>query len=247
MSYDNKYKIIEKTLSVYKECKIHCFPINVIQILEHYEYELISYQSLKKEHPDLYAASMAFSEDAYYDMAHRRIFYNEEKPIGRIRFSLMHELGHIMLLHDGTSMHQEAEANLFASHMLAPRMAVHYARPDDDEQASRLFGMTLTASRTALVDYTAWHTHIKHYKMNSVDHAMYQHFYDKRLNCFVWRDSHCPHCQKRLVNTLRLYCDRLCFRENKNFLTEFGGSMSIMAMPRYSILEKMSDSQLLMI
>jgi Zn-dependent peptidase ImmA (M78 family) len=48
------------------------------------------------------------------------IFLNKERPADRIRFSLAHELGHIVM-HSQSSETMEDEANLFASELLMPR------------------------------------------------------------------------------------------------------------------------------
>ena len=58
--------------------------------------------------------------------AKRIIAYDENKSPFRIRFSIMHELGHIMLGHSRECAYNEQQANFFASNILAPRMAIHF-------------------------------------------------------------------------------------------------------------------------
>ena len=52
------------------------------------------------------------------------IFLNKERPADRIRFSLAHELGHIVM-HSQSSDTMEEEANLFASELLMPRNDIY--------------------------------------------------------------------------------------------------------------------------
>lgn len=48
--------------------------------------------------------------------------YNEKKPVTRMKFTLAHELGHIVLGHKvGQEYWEEEEANHFALHLLFPR------------------------------------------------------------------------------------------------------------------------------
>lgn len=74
---------------------------------------------------------------------HWLVFYNEKvRPIERIRFTLAHELGHILLNHELTPQHTtfgetfytdcgtskpqiEYEADIFASRLLAPAVVLH--------------------------------------------------------------------------------------------------------------------------
>lgn len=56
------------------------------------------------------------------DKAHNHwiIYYNDMKCETTIRFTLAHELGHILLDHTFESKHNEKEANSFARNLLAP-------------------------------------------------------------------------------------------------------------------------------
>lgn len=57
------------------------------------------------------------------------IFYNQSRPVGRQRFTVAHELGHLVLGHKGPLINREPsskdnpverEANVFAANLLAP-------------------------------------------------------------------------------------------------------------------------------
>jgi Zn-dependent peptidase ImmA (M78 family) len=50
------------------------------------------------------------------------VLYNEKSPARRRAFTLAHEAGHICLEHRDDSPQNEAEANLFAANLLAPRI-----------------------------------------------------------------------------------------------------------------------------
>lgn len=52
------------------------------------------------------------------------VCYQADGNPARLRFSLAHELGHIVLSHRGTGEQEEREADFFAMHLLCPRPVV---------------------------------------------------------------------------------------------------------------------------
>lgn len=57
-----------------------------------------------------------------YDKEHQKwiVFYNDQKDVCTIRFTLAHELGHIVLRHDDDNYTAKCEANCFARNLLCP-------------------------------------------------------------------------------------------------------------------------------
>ena len=172
-------KIVTATIEVFRKCDIHSFSIDCGDLLKHYGYRLFSYKELRDRNPELYSLSLGYSEDAFRAGASKIVAYNPDRPHGRIRFSLMHELGHHVLGHTGVSDQNEKEANAFASHILAPRMAIHYSRCKNANDVARLFDMSFEAADNAFIDYRRWHRNVVIYKMSAVDKSMYAHFYNK--------------------------------------------------------------------
>lgn len=82
-------QIQEAVLSVFKSCDIHSFPIDCFHIIHHYGYEIIKYNDLSEKKK---AACLKLSEDACIIEDH--LYYNDDMPERRVRFSIMHELGH---------------------------------------------------------------------------------------------------------------------------------------------------------
>lgn len=148
-------RIYQRVLDVYRTCRIRSFPIDCASILKAYGFTLYTYQDLRGTNPELYAAARKYSDDAFkFRMS---IFYNADGVDGRIRFSLMHELGHHMLGHNEHSAEEEEEADCFASHVLAPRILIHHML--DRKNADSIhdyFGLSYAASNSALLDYKRW-------------------------------------------------------------------------------------------
>ena len=114
--------IAEKTLAVYMACEVRSFPIDCFKILRHYNFRIYTYAQLLASNRRLYEMCKKYSDDAfrYQDV----ICYNQQAHNKRIRFSLMHELGHYILGHKEESIENEQEADYFASYILAPRIAI---------------------------------------------------------------------------------------------------------------------------
>ena len=202
-------RIVMATIEVFRKCKVHSFPIDCGDLLNHYGYRLFSYKELRDRNPELYRLSLGYSEDAFRAGASKIVAYNPDRPHGRIRFSLMHELGHHVLDHTGASDQNEKEANAFASYILAPRMAIHYSRCKNANDVARLFDMSFEAADNAFIDYRRWHRNVVIYKMSAVDKAMYAHFFNSDQKCFVWSKRSCCFCGKVLYNSMKSHC-KIC-------------------------------------
>lgn len=202
-------KIVAATIEVFQECDVYSFPIDCGELLKHYGYRLFSYKELRDRNPELYRLSLEYSEDAFRAGTSKIVAYNSDRPHGRIRFSLMHELGHHILGHTGLSEQNEKEANTFASHILAPRMAIHYSRCKNANDVARLFDMSFEAADNAFIDYRRWHRNVVIYKMSATDKAMYAHFYNEKQKCFIWSKQSCCFCGKVLYNSIESHC-KIC-------------------------------------
>lgn len=145
-------KCIErKILLVYKECKVNSFPLDCFMILKHYGFTIRTYEEAKLKDPELYEAIRSYSDDA---MKFRNyVYYNRWGNIGRIRFSLMHELGHHILGHKGESKQNEDEADYFASNILAPRSIMDNLKCHNAEDVHNVFEISYSAANRAWYDY----------------------------------------------------------------------------------------------
>lgn len=194
----NHEQIQWKILDVFRECDVQSFPINIFKLIEHYGYEVCEYsdQPTMKQ-----AACMDISEDAF--RLKKCVYYNDTVAPFRRRFSLAHELGHIILKHtEPYTLRMENEANYFASNILAPRIAIHYAQYRNATHIENRFNLSRSASKIAYEDYLQWRYSITQYGIMKIDQCMYNHFYDDFKHCFVWHRSICPRCHTDLINQI---------------------------------------------
>ncbi len=131
-------------------CNIHSFPIDCFAILKQYGFRVYSYLELQKKKPELYNLCISYSQDAFCINSLNLIAYNSQKSANRIRFSLMHELGHHLLRHRNDLPSNEDEANYFASNILAPRIAMYYAHLKSVNEVGQFFNLSSSAAYYAL-------------------------------------------------------------------------------------------------
>ncbi len=200
------YEIIKhELLKVFIKCNIYYFPIDCFAVLTFYALKYTTYQEQSRKKQE---KCFKISDDAF--TAKKVVFYNMGMPKGRIRFSLMHELGHIVLKHgDAPSEMQEREADFFASHILAPRMAIHYAGCKNQNDVAKLFHISMEAAQYAFDDYRRWHRQTIYHKMTAFDKALYAHFYNDEAKCFVYSIKRCAYCDSPIYNMPQeILCDK---------------------------------------
>ena len=77
-------------------------------------------------------------------------------PERRIRFTIMHEIGHIILNHTEHSDLAESEANYFAKYALAPPPLVHELHIEDYLELSERFDISHQCAFYAMNNYNKW-------------------------------------------------------------------------------------------
>lgn len=199
------------------------FPIDPIKIIKKNKWGLMTYTELA----DLHGMSIemiikAFqSEDGYVikDNDNYTIAYNDAISIpGRIRFTLMHEIGHIYLNHlvdfketmlkrskltQSKYVILEREANAFARNTLVPPEIANRIKTERSILAKPIFEtyfeITHRAAETRLI-FLNWD--LKHAKR-------YSDFYVKRFGSFIHEiiyGSHCARCGGSFVAESANFC-----------------------------------------
>ena len=127
-------EIKQEVAQLYKKYHIDQYPIVPFILCQKMGIKLVPYTSLS---PDKRIRALKASYDGFFAEYEEggevvlAIFYNDTMIAERIRFTILHEIGHIVLGHMEHSDVAEAEANFFAKYAIAPPPIVHLFQPDD--------------------------------------------------------------------------------------------------------------------
>lgn len=135
--------------------KISSLPISVEKICKSEHVRLFTYREGTKIIEQLSLESHTKGNDAF--SFSQIIFYDDQTSLARQRFSIAHELGHI-ILHQPTyptvlnreispnDDPMEAEANVFASQLLAPMCVIHFLNVNTPQEIAELCQISRTAA-----------------------------------------------------------------------------------------------------
>ena len=196
------------------------FPINPFIIINEHKWGLITYTELAKENCiHITQVVKAFqSEDGFtmYDGVNYTIAYNDTiKSKGRIRFTLMHEIGHILLTHlvdfketilmrNSVSEEKynilEKETNVFARNILSPVIVVNELKLISKEEIIYYFEISETAADTRL---KCIRLDLRNTTVRIANDLL------KQFRGFIYstrHSNHCNHCGYFFVGETAQYC-----------------------------------------
>lgn len=127
---------------------ISVLPVKVKKICKGERISLWSYRKGAKLIRRLGLENNIIGNDAF--SFERFIFYDDTKPPSRQRFSIAHEIGHILMHDSDGSANTEAnerEADIFASRLLAPLCVLHFLGVGSSEEISELCQISMIAAR----------------------------------------------------------------------------------------------------
>lgn len=140
MSYDNYKNTRDMAWKILLECGINTLPVRPSIICDHYGWILTDYQTGASSISLLGLEGLTKQTDGFCTVTDHftYIFYNNSLPVGRQRFTIAHEIGHLALGHVGrgnvTTVNREPspndnpteqQANQFAARLLAPACVLH--------------------------------------------------------------------------------------------------------------------------
>ena len=153
-----KYKEIEsKVVDLYLEQDIRKIPLDPFEILKQRGYVLLPFSKFNSfNYPDV----MDDNNDAFSfyspELKTYIIVYNDNKPLQRIRFTLMHELGHIDLGHKGESELARKMADYYAGYALAPSPLIGFFASDEIFDIISTFWVSLECAEVCSLRYKNW-------------------------------------------------------------------------------------------
>ena len=155
----NNTELLAIVLKIYKKCNITKFPFDCAAVLESFGYKVIPYSKIQLDNPELYELCKAMSYDAFTHVNKKYVMFNDNMNKGRIRFSLMHELGHIVLNHSDQTKDNDIEADNFAATILAPYIMIYEYSCKTYLDVRRRFGLSYKAANVTLAKCRYWQVH----------------------------------------------------------------------------------------
>ena len=149
VSEENHIRIKEIVNDFIKKNQIRILPVDVVSIATKCKWIVVPYSKVTIELKDFYEEIMY--TDWGFTIEYNEqyfIFYNDSIKIGSQRFTIAHEIGHIVLEHflssDATT--REKEANLFASRLLMPLNVLNECKVQSKKEIEMLCGVSFTAA-----------------------------------------------------------------------------------------------------
>ena len=158
---DSRYEEIKAEVTeLYQRCECDTIPVDPLMIAAKLDVNIVRYSSLGEEGE---AAALKRSPNGFkLDLKRpdgtrtQLIYFNDHHPTGRRRFTLLHEIGHVVLGHLQESAVAEAEANFFAKFAAAPPSLVHVIGPSDYMDIADAFGLSAECALNSWNYYHRW-------------------------------------------------------------------------------------------
>ena len=162
MNYDDYKRARDLSWRVLLNTGTRELPVKVSRICRGYGVTLRSYQVGAPLIRELGLEAQCDISDGFIVRSGNRcyVFYNMEQPPGRVRFTIAHELGHVLLGHLGDgeltvynressseNAPEEHTANVFASRLLAPACVLHALGAVTPEQIAAVCDISMAAAR----------------------------------------------------------------------------------------------------
>ncbi len=159
MKYSLYQQARDLSWKVIQEKGIQCLPVNLGEICRHYQIKTIPYSKFtlwelvdtQAKKGDGFSLKMG---EQYYIVFNHAISHS-----GRIRFTIAHEIGHILLGHvekvtfyrnseiDSDTNEQEFQANVFARDLLMPATVLSALGLESAEEISALCGVSMQSAK----------------------------------------------------------------------------------------------------
>lgn len=137
-------------LSVCRNTAVHTYEEAMLAVGQ-YDYAYFKFDFLRGQDAVTFRRVFPDGKTAY------EVLYDSQGDRRRQRFTLAHELGHIVMNHTGGKQWEEKEADYFASQLLAPvpvcDLFTHSGVPLTPDTISAIFGLSKAASEIAVLPH----------------------------------------------------------------------------------------------
>ncbi len=169
MSYEDEFidiklpkkayaKIEIAVTKLFLELNIGTYPIDPFEIIRRKGYILRTYSKLAEQKRQALKAK-DLDATSFYDPNLKTfvIYYDETQTIERIRFTLMHEVGHITMGHREESDLAKKMADYFAAYSLAPSPIIMKYHCEDYLEVADMFVISTESAYYTFQRYNNWY------------------------------------------------------------------------------------------
>ena len=146
INYDIAY---EYCATICKERELY-YPLNVWKLVESYGLATKGYTSETKKNKCNFNDLLSISSYGFLlrdtNSSKAIIYYNDTQPIGTIKFTLLHELGHYRMNHLEDTIENDRIVNCFARNLLAPVSICKYLNLSHPEDIKDYFDISISAA-----------------------------------------------------------------------------------------------------
>ncbi|MCI1654075.1 MAG: ImmA/IrrE family metallo-endopeptidase [Lachnospiraceae bacterium] len=154
---NEEYEFIKgEVIHIFVRYKVKCIPVSGFEIASKMGITLIPYSGLSKRKLE---AVLRVSKDGFFLEigGHEYICYNDiDRSYERQNWTILHEIGHIILDHAGHSDREEAEADFFAKYAIAPPVLIHKIKAGSAQDIYDAFDISMEAAEYAFDYYRKW-------------------------------------------------------------------------------------------
>ena len=150
-------KIEELAVNLYRELDIKETAFDVFEVARRKGYQLLPYSQLGENLRE-HLRRNEYDAVNYYNQRTGRyvIIYDDMPSLQRQRFSIMHEIGHILLGHKQESDLARIQANYFAAYALAPSPLILYFEIEDYIELAEKFNISQECAMLCGARYNNW-------------------------------------------------------------------------------------------
>ena len=152
------YRNIEElAVNLYQELEIRDTAFDVFAVAAKKGYQLLPFSMLTENKRD-YLRNNGYDAVNYYNNKTNSyvIIYDDKPSLQRQRFSIMHEIGHILLGHKQESDLARIQANYFAAYALAPNPLIHLYDVEDYVELAEKFNISKECAMLCASRYNNW-------------------------------------------------------------------------------------------
>ena len=152
-----QYEFIKgEVVHIFLKYRIKCIPVSGFEIATKMKITLIAYSSLSTKK---LRAAIGVSKDGFVVESDGKyfIYFNDiDRSYERQNWTILHEIGHIVLDHTGYGANEEFEADFFAKYAIAPPILINKIGAKCPWDVHERFDISLRAAVYAYEYYLTW-------------------------------------------------------------------------------------------